>query len=135
MFSFICVQRWFRSACAFKQSDQHLHCPLTEFLDITKCKNLEQRRGREFAHAQKTGIRTFCACTKALFRFAAHMLIHLYRDPYVHRKEVRTLRKHAFSNILNFSPPKNESFQIKDSNIFFHISAQNIDCGYSLEPP
>ena len=26
------------------------------------------------------------------------------------------------------------SFQIKNSDIF-HISAQNIDCGYSLEPP
>ena len=31
-------------------------------------------------------------------------------------------------------PPKNEKFQIKNSDIF-HISAQNIDCGYSLEPP
>ena len=29
---------------------------------------------------------------------------------------------------------KNEKFQIKNSNIF-HISAQNIDCGYSLERP
>ena len=29
---------------------------------------------------------------------------------------------------------KNENFQIKNSNIF-HVSAQNIDCGYSLEPP
>ena len=27
-----------------------------------------------------------------------------------------------------------ENFQIKNSDIF-HISAQNIDCGYSLEPP
>ena len=27
-----------------------------------------------------------------------------------------------------------KNFQIKSSNIF-HISAQNIDCGYSLEPP
>ena len=27
-----------------------------------------------------------------------------------------------------------ENFQIKNSNIF-QISAQNIDCGYSLEPP
>ena len=26
------------------------------------------------------------------------------------------------------------NFQIKHSDIF-HISAQNIDCGYSLEPP
>ena len=32
------------------------------------------------------------------------------------------------------SPPKTENFQIKTSDIF-HISAQNIDCEYSLEPP
>ena len=44
------------------------------------------------------------------------------------------LRKHAYSNILKFLPPKNEYFQMKNSDIF-HISAQNIDCGYSLEPP
>ena len=30
--------------------------------------------------------------------------------------------------------PKIEKFQIKNANIFL-ISAQNIDCGYSLEPP
>ena len=29
---------------------------------------------------------------------------------------------------------KTENFQIKNSDIF-HISAQNIDCGYPLEPP
>ena len=29
---------------------------------------------------------------------------------------------------------KIENFQTKNSNIC-HISAQNIDCGYSLEPP
>ena len=44
------------------------------------------------------------------------------------------LRKHAYSNILKILPPKNENFQIKNSDIF-HISAQNIDCGYALEPP
>ena len=44
------------------------------------------------------------------------------------------LRKHAYSNKLKILPPKNENFQIKNSDIF-HISAQNIDCGYSLEPP
>ena len=59
----------------------------------------------------------------------------------------KTLRKPAYSNILKIVPPKNEIFQIKNSDIFlisaqnidcgyiFHISAQNIDCGYSLEPP
>ena len=44
-----------------------------------------------------------------------------------------SLRKQAYSNILKILPPKNENFQIKNSNIF-HITAQNIDCGYSLEP-
>ena len=32
------------------------------------------------------------------------------------------------------STPKTENIQIKYSDLF-HISAQNIDCGYSLEPP
>ena len=44
------------------------------------------------------------------------------------------LRKQAYSNILKILPPKNENFQIKIL-IFSHISAQNIYCGYSLEPP
>ena len=61
-----------------------------------------------------------------------------------------SLRKHAYSNIYKISLPKAENFQIKKphyfsyfcktenfqiKNIIFHISAQNIDCGYSLEPP
>ena len=50
------------------------------------------------------------------------------------RYTVMTLRKYAYSNILKTLPPKNENFQMKNSDIF-HISAQNIDCGYSLEPP
>ena len=45
-----------------------------------------------------------------------------------------TLRKHTDFNILKISPPKTENFQIKNSDIF-HISAQNTDCGYSLELP
>ena len=48
---------------------------------------------------------------------------------------LHTLRKHAYSNILKIlSQNKNENFQIKNSDIF-HVSAQNIACGYSLEPP
>ena len=39
-----------------------------------------------------------------------------------------------FKYIENFTFKKTENFQIKTSNIF-HISAQSIDCGYSLEPP
>ena len=55
-------------------------------------------------------------------------------DIYKKRKLYNTLRKHAYSNILKILPPKNENFQIKNSDIF-QIPAQNIDCGYSLEPP
>ena len=45
-----------------------------------------------------------------------------------------SLRKHAYSNILRILPPKNEIFKMKNSGSFL-ISAQNIDCEYSLEPP
>ena len=48
---------------------------------------------------------------------------------------LKALRNHAYSNILKILPQKkNENFLIKNSDIL-HISAQNIDCGYSLEPP
>ena len=46
----------------------------------------------------------------------------------------KALRKHAYSYIRKILPPKNENFQIKTSDIF-HISSQNTDCRYSLEPP
>ena len=42
------------------------------------------------------------------------------------------LRKHTYSNILKLLQPKKENFQIKNSDIF-HISAQNIVCGFLLE--
>ena len=46
-----------------------------------------------------------------------------------------TIRVHSlFKYTENFITKKNEKFQIKNPDIF-HISAQNIDCGYSLEPP
>ena len=45
-----------------------------------------------------------------------------------------SFRKHAYSNILKILPPKTDFFQIKNIDIF-HISAQNIDCEYSSEPP
>ena len=42
-----------------------------------------------------------------------------------------SLRKHAYSKYWNFTT-KNWKFSDKNSDIY-HISAQNIDCGYSLE--
>ena len=43
-------------------------------------------------------------------------------------------RKHAYSNTLGILPLKNKNFPMKNSGSF-HISAQNIDYGYLLEPP
>ena len=50
------------------------------------------------------------------------------------QKTCCTLRKHAYSNTLIILQPKKENFQIEKFYIF-HIPAQNIDCGHSLEPP
>ena len=44
------------------------------------------------------------------------------------------LRKNAYSNIMRILQPKKGTFSDKISDIF-HISAQNIDCGCTLEPP
>ena len=46
----------------------------------------------------------------------------------------KALQKRAYSNILKILLPKKENFEIKNSD-FFSTPAQNIDCGYSLEPP
>ena len=43
----------------------------------------------------------------------------------------KSLRKHAYSNILKILIPKNENFQIKNSDIF-HVSAHR---GGSNEHP
>ena len=43
------------------------------------------------------------------------------------------MKTRLFKNIENFTF-KTENIQIKNPDIF-HISARNIDCGYSLEPP
>ena len=47
-------------------------------------------------------------------------------------KYVSPLRKHAYSNIVRILPPKKR--KLSDEKFgYFHIPAQYIDCGYSLE--
>ena len=58
-----------RSACASAQSDQGLHCPLTEPLDTTECMTGEQRPGCYFAHAQDDVNMRILRTLKAHFRF------------------------------------------------------------------
>ena len=49
-------------------------------------------------------------------------------------RSLHITKTRQFKYIKNFTTKKNEKFQIKNSYIL-HISAKNIDCGYSLEPP
>ena len=44
-------------------------------------------------------------------------------------------RLFKYTCIETFTTKKIKFFQIKKILYFFHISAQNIDCGYSLKPP
>ena len=60
--------------------------------------------------------------------------MHSPTSPVCMARVMHSLRKHAYSNILKILPPKTENVQIKTSDLF-HISAQNIDCGYSLDRP
>ena len=53
--------------------------------------------------------------------------VYAERKPGWHLVKSRPLRKHAYSNILKISPPRNWKFSDKNSDII-HISAQNIDC-------
>ena len=52
----------------------------------------------------------------------------------IHQIQQYITKTRLFKYMENFTSKKPENFQIKNSDIF-HISAQNIDCGYSLEPP
>ena len=78
----------------------------------------------------------FSRCVrKARFRDGCHSWVILF-DPRVRKTCLLAyaLRKRAYSNILKIIQPKiGKSSQIKF--YLFHISAQNIDCVYSLEPP
>ena len=65
---------------------------------------------------------------------AFDMYSTVYIVRFVSTIDLYPLRIHAYSNILKISSPKTKNFPIKTSDIF-HISAQKIDCGYSLEPP
>ena len=81
-------------------------------------------------------------------------LYYMVKIPYLNKRSIKTyiqlifflfscihavsprrfsLRKHAYSNILNFFTTKKWKFSDKKIDIF-HISARNIDCGYSLVP-
>ena len=62
-------------------------------------------------------------------------LLHWFGVLSVGRSHDNITKTRLFKYLEKISPPKTDNFQIKKTLNFFHISAQNIDCGYSLEPP
>ena len=62
----------------------------------------------------------------------------LYKELCVYEVRVHCfilcIMKTCLSKYIEILPPENENFQLKNSGSF-HISAQNIDCGYLLELP
>ena len=57
----------------------------------------------------------------------------MLKGPKNTRQDLKSITKTRLFKYIKISPPKTE-FSDKNSDIF-HISAQNKDCGYSLEPP
>ena len=74
------------------------------------------------------GTRARCTNASKLDTLKKFLLVK-YKGIINHHYENTPIQIHR-----KFYHEKMAIFQIKNSNIF-HISAQNIDCGYSLEPP
>ena len=67
--------------------------------------------------------------------WSGSFFVHIiHEDQFLMFLLICTLQKHTYSDILRSLPKRNWNFLVKNSNIF-QISDQNIDCGYSLEPP
>ena len=95
----ICGQRRPRSACASAQSDQGLHCPLTESLDTAECMNGKQRPGWYFAHAQDDQNLRIYRMFGGTFSLDTALVICLY----TWHTHIRTnTRMHSVRNCLIF---------------------------------
>ena len=91
-FSGIFGQRRPRSDCAFAQSDQDLHCPLTE------CKNGKQKPRWYYAHSQndlKMRILGMFDCTFSLG--SAYMIYRTAKHTYMLKRICFQLKKVMFS--------------------------------------
>ena len=88
------------------------------------CKVLQLRLHFEYSFEHRCAAVQFAFCS--LFRVSFfHILMLALQSSHYENLPIQIYRK--------ISPPKTENFQIKID--IFHISAQNIECGYSLEPP
>ena len=107
-------------AFCFQDLDCHAIKRVKKFALTGRLKNIDVKDASHGAMYPNVG--STISPVKLLFQYSLIVINKL------------SLQEHAYSNILKILQPKTENFQIKNSDIF-HISAQNIDCGYSLELP
>ena len=81
-------------------------------------------RGVAQSHTSQIAMDAIKGCR---FEVSSHPLFSSDRPKHLHGQ------KHYENTPIQIYP-KSENFQIKNFDIF-HICVQNIDCGYSLEPP
>ena len=126
---FICRKLRIRSACVFAQYDQDLCYLLADSLHTV-----------EYMHGQRRPWSN-CVDVTALVLYLLRQAIKCLRTCaicdvwYDSKAQFRLVISTTclFKYIENFIS-KYWNFLDKNSDIF-HITAQNIDCGYSLEPP
>ena len=89
--------------------------------------------------SEKKKIKRKYTCTKDHIWNTVHLQIKFKISANFRLKALRGIAHIHYENMpiqiyWKFYYQKNENFQIKSSDIL-HIFVQNIDCGYSLEPP
>ena len=85
-------------------------------------------------HIWNTDARRKKNCNReTALEWAVEKLLRGLKQCYSHETLLFITKTRLFKNIEIFTTKK-WNFSDKNSDIF-HISAQNIDCGYSLEPP
>ena len=147
----ICAQRRHKSACASDQSDQSLRCPHEETLHPWLSKTCPVKiliRLRECAVWSESSLsvyaRRYMECLWRSCRYIWRFGSYVYDVSALMSMTFRLLcpvggqqfitKTCLFKYTENFTTKK-WTFSDEKKIWYFHISAQNIDCGYSLEPP
>ena len=82
---------------------------------------------------EKDGKQSRLLSDSAMFAIIPHSVNHITKHS--NEKNVNHYENMPIQIYWKFYHQKRKKIQIKKKSDIFHISAQNIDCGYALEPP
>ena len=109
------AQRSFRVACTFHQSDQYLHWPLLKYPGM-----------QSFFMRNRTALIKLSVCAECFESSLGHTCLKV---------SVLTITKTRLFKYIEIFTTKKGTSSVKKQSDIFHIPAQIIECGYSLEPP